>query len=207
MNKKNYKISSANYLLSCDFINKYNLVSVYKQPEIKKINFQIYLKDFLAASDFLNKKDINSNIQLKSIMFFYILLSSFPAIQFQNIKAGKNTKVRNEGDFILKMNITNKNQINSFLSNLFIENNSFFENLSINSSKNKLDKISELDNEILSYNIKMPGNIFFDVNDFFYTKTQDINLGKILIDTNFIYSKVPKKINLSNLIKNTYFFG
>lgn len=207
MNKKNYKISSANYLLSLDLINKYTLISTYKQPSIKKINLQIFLKNFLSASDFLNKKDINSNIQLKSIMFFYILLSFFPSITFQNIKAGKNTKVRNEGDFILKMNITNKNQINFFLSNLFIENNSFFENLNIKSLKNKLNSVSELNNETLSYNIKMPGNIFFEVNDFFFTKTQDINLGKILIDTSFVYSNVPKKTNLSNLIKNTSFFG
>lgn len=206
MNTKNFKLSSANYILNCDFINKYNLKSVYKQPEIKKITLRFFLKDFLSVSDFMNKNDINNNIQLKSILFFYIIFSSLPQILFQNIKTGKYTKNKAEGDFILKLSISECNQINSFLFNLFSENNFFIENSEFSLFKKDFNFVTESEQKKLSYNLKIPGNFFFDIDDFFSNTTQDINLWKLPIDTNILYSNIPKNVNVRNWIKNFSFF-
>lgn len=206
MNSKNFKMSSAHYLSNCDIINKYNIKNIYKQPKIKKITLRFFLKDLLSASDFINKTDINTNIQVKSILFFYILFNSMPSISFQNIKTGKYTKNKIEGDFILQLSLSDYNQMNSFLFNLFSENKFFIENSEFELFKKNFNKIMEAEQKNVSYNFKIPGNLFFDINDFFTNKTQDVDLEKLLIDTSVIYSNLPKKTNLRNMIQNLFFF-
>jgi hypothetical protein len=203
MNQKNYKLSSANYLLQCDLINKYILKNIYQQPKIEKIEFQVFLKDFLISSNFFNKKDINNNIQIKACLFLYLIFNFSPFIIFQLNKENKSLKLRNEGEFIMKMEITDFNHINNFMSNFLIDNHSFYKNF-INSS-NLLNCKSE--HSSFSYNFKLPGSFRYDINDFFLTKIQDIKLGKVKIHSNIVYSNISKNMNVLGLIKNLFFFS
>jgi hypothetical protein len=205
MNRQLFQTSKSKYLLSCDNINKYNLKNIFLEPYIKKVTSHIFLKDFLTASDFLNKTDINSNIQMKAVLFFYFIYSSFPDIVFQSIKVGKNSKKRNDGDFLLKINLTNKNTINSFLHSIFLEKANLFSNLS-KSSLNGNSTFTKSVPKSFSYNVKLSGKTFFDINEFFSNKISDINLRQIKLDLSLIYSNMPKNININNLLKSSFFF-
>ena len=176
---------------------------MYNQPTIKKIHIKIFLKKFLEASDFGDKTKPSDSIKVKAMMFFYILFNTFPQVKFQAIKATKSSKIRNDGEFILILSTTNKNQINQIITKLYLETDCFYSNLNEASVLSSFDKKSQ--KNVLSYNMKIPGNLFFDVNEFFDAKAQDINLKKIILDTSFVYTNVPSKINVKNLLKNTFF--
>lgn len=194
MNNQVFSVSRSKYLLSCDNINKYNLKSVYNEPKVTKLKFHFFLKNFLAASDFLNKTDINNNIQLKAVLFFYLIYGVFPNVVFQNVKSGKNSKKRNDGDFILKLSLTNKNKIEPFLDKLFIDRAIIFNKISKILSKSNLT-LDKNQGKNISYNLKIPGKFFFDVNEFFITKIQDINLRQFKLESSLVYSNIPKNTN------------
>jgi hypothetical protein len=175
------------------------LKSIYNEPTIKRLTSYIFLKDFLIASDFLNKTEINLNVQLKAVLCLYIIYGSFPEISFQNVKVGKSSKKRNDGDFILKFNIVDKNKLDCFMASIFTEKGNLFENANRASFKNGSKKT-------FSYNLKISSKVFFDVNEFFRVKVQDINLRHIKLTTSLIYSNIPRVCNVRNIVKSTFFF-
>jgi hypothetical protein len=207
MSRQNLKTSKAQYLLNCDNINKYGLTSVYNTPIVEKITFQILLKDFLNASDFLNKKEVNNNIQLKAVIFFYLIFNFFPQISFQNIKITKSLKNRQDGDFILTLSLNNKNKIHSLLSDLFIDNGRLFNKEGTSSPTKSFYLNTKSSRKHLSYNMKIEGHRFFDINEFFNVKIQSVTVSKLKINMNLLYSKILLDKDISILLKNTSFYG
>jgi hypothetical protein len=205
MSRQFFQTSKSKYLLSCDNINKYNLKSIYNEPKVKKLISHIFLKKFLIASDFFNKTDINNNIQLKAILFLYLTYSSFPEIIFQNVKVGKSSKKRNEGDFILKLNTISKKTIDSFLSTVFTEKGQLF-NSTDKTFLNKDTYLKKFNQKTFSYNVKIPGKTLFDVNEFFSSKVLDINLRQIKVDLSLVYSNIPKNADVRTILRNNFFF-
>jgi hypothetical protein len=205
MSRQFFQTSKSKYLLSCDNINKYNLKSIYNEPKVKKLISHIFLKKFLIASDFFNKTDINNNIQLKAILFLYLTYSSFPEIIFQNVKVGKSSKKRNEGDFILKLNTISKKTIDSFLSTVFTEKGQLF-NSTDKTFLNKDTYLKKCNQKTFSYNVKIPGKTLFDVNEFFSSKVLDINLRQIKVDLSLVYSNIPKNADVRTILRNNFFF-
>ena len=119
MNIKNNTLSTKNYLLSYDLINRYNLKSVYQQPKIKKVYVKIFFNEFLEASDFANKKKPKDSIKMKIMLFFYVLFNNFPKVIFQQIKTTKSSKIRNDGEFIIAFFTTDSTDINTFLTKVY----------------------------------------------------------------------------------------
>jgi hypothetical protein len=207
MSKQNLKTSKAQYLLNCDNINKYNYTSVHSMPVVEKITFQILIKDFLNASDFLNKKEVNNSIQLKAVIFFYLIFSFFPQISFQNLKITKSLKNRQDGDFIITLNLNDKNKIHSLLSDLFIDNGCVFNTEGAVSLTKSFCLNTQSNKKIFSYNIKIEGHRFFDINEFFNVKIQNIALSKLKINANLLYSNLLPDKDVSLLIRNTSFYS
>ena len=199
MQRKNNTLSLSKYLRTYERINKFNLLSIHKEPTINKINFHMSLKQFLSASYAFGKKEINQTIQIQASMFFYILFHYFPKIDFQSIKMTKASKIRNDGDFILKFSMSNKNYMDDFIKDLLLENSVVLKS---NKKINDLKNIETTKSKTLSYNFELPGNLFFDINEFFYTKNQDINLPKISIIVSFLYINIPKNIKSVSTLKN-----
>ena len=50
MNVKNYTMSSSNYLLKNDLINKYNIKNVFKFPKVKTLKLKLYSEDLKKGS-------------------------------------------------------------------------------------------------------------------------------------------------------------
>ena len=77
-----------------------------------------------------------------------------------------------EGDFLLRITLTDQNQINDFLSRLFSETASF----SKRSQNNNLGRSFVTDKLSISYNFVIPGHYFFDANELFLFKIKNTDL-------------------------------
>jgi len=194
MNKKNNQLSTTNYLKCYDLINKYNITSLYEQPEIKSLHIKMFLKEFLEASDFANKQKPKDSIKMKTMIFFYILFNNFPKVIFQSRKTTKNSKIRNDGDFILEFRTTDASKINAFIEKCF-------KDIEVSSIKNR----ETAKFKVWSYNLRIPGNTFFEINDLFDTKIQDINLKNTRVDLSFVYVNVPEDTKMEDIIRNLNF--
>jgi len=123
--------SNSNYLTCCDLTSKFNLRSMEKIPVANKIVLEFPLKSFLPFyNEYYNATVMDDNCQLKGIFFWYTLLNSFPIIQFQEVKMTKYNRNKVEGDFLLRMSLTDKEQINNFLIRLFFWNCFVFSKIS-----------------------------------------------------------------------------
>ena len=114
--------NSESYLSNCDLINKYNFKNVHEIPELKKIVLELNLEDFLLSCDLSQKEQTDSNIQIRAYIIIYILMGLMPFINF-NKSSSSSLKVKSlENNYSLKIILSNKKEINSFLTSLFIEN-------------------------------------------------------------------------------------
>ena len=198
MYKTKFDSSKIDYLLDCDTILKYQLKSKHAIPKVSLLKFQISLKNILLTSDFLNKETYNKNIQIKAILILYLICSTMPYISFYNYKNSRFLKDKNLGDFIIKLDISNKNIIKQIKDELTMKNVLFFPN-------NK--KIET--NKILSYNFKLPTTTFQNIENYFRKMDSVLDLNKIDIQLNLVYKSVSgiKNNNLMNILKNNSSFG
>lgn len=198
MYKTKFDSSKINYLLDCDTILKYNLKNKYEIPKLKKLSFQISLKDILLASDFINKETFNRNIQIKGILLLYLINSNFPSISFYNYKNARFLKDKNSGDFIIRMDISDKKVIEYLLKELCLNNIELFNTKkNINAEK------------FLSYNLKISARFFQNITNYFERTNSLLNLNKIEIQLNLLYknSIKTKKNIITNVLKTNSFFG
>lgn len=197
MYNMNFNSSSASYLLNYDLISKYNLTSLYACPKIHKVKFQVSLKNFLVSSNFQNKNDFNLNIQLKSILFFYLIFSIVPYINFYSFKNIRSSKFKENGDFVVELTLTDKKVIDSFIFNLWLESKEIlsfskcFDNLIYNQTYKNW-----------SYNVKILGTVFKNVDDYFNFISKDVDLHKLQVNLCLVFSNFIYGNSLSNLIKN-----
>lgn len=198
MYKTKFDNSKVNYLLDCDTILKYNLKNKYEIPKLKKLSFQISLKNVLFASDFINKEAFNKNIQIKSILLLYLINSTFPCISFYNYKNSRFLKDKNSGDFIIRVDVSNKKVIEYILKELRLNNIEFFN-----------EKKSIQPQELLSYNLKISAKTFQNITNYFEKTNSLLNLDKIDIQLNLLYknSIKTKKNIITNVLKTNSFFG
>jgi len=196
MNKKNNKLDLGLYLQNVDLVNKYCLKSLNQAPKIKKIYIQAFLKDFVEATDFVTSKKASDDIKLKASMFFYILLNQRPTVRFQSIKTTKSSKTMNDGDFVISCGITGQEQINELLE--YLGNTNYLKsNFKILTSK-QVPK-----DGIFSYNLKIPGNAFFEINDFFNAYFPNINLKRLSLDISIVFENLPNNASLTPTVKQT----
>lgn len=197
MYKTRFDYSKINHLLNCDTVLKYKFTNKYKIPAPKNLTVQVSLKSILLASEFLNKDDFNKNIQLKAILIVYILSSTMPYICFYNYKNSRFLKDKTSGDFIIKLNISNKDTIINVLKELYLNNFEIFSNEQITNY-----------NKYLSYNIKTSSNLFQNINNYFIKTNSTLNIEKIDIQLSLIYKTTNlEKNNILNILKNNSCFG
>lgn len=202
----NNKFNSAlnDYFLSCDFLNKFNLTNIHNRPSLEKIVFHFPLKSFITGVD---NSESNLNTQIKAFLMFYTFFSLLSYINFQKIKVsrgfikGKDT----EGSYSLKVVLTNKNDINSFLINLFIENFSKFQKENIVLTKKDFDtNISQ--RQTICYNTTIPGKVFVNVEEFFENIVKGSSLKDFNINVSFLFNNKVQLSNNSKMVKNISFF-
>lgn len=128
--KVDYKFSQ--YYLNCDFINKYNVKSLYKKPILKQLVVELPLEQIIAAL-IIKSQHSNENIQIISFFFLYIVSNLLPFINFNKLNL---LKLVNSNNYSLKIIYNTEQQIYSFLHDICekfkIENCKAFQNNEIN---------------------------------------------------------------------------
>ena len=198
------KLNKLDYLTHCDLTSKFNLRSLEKIPAVNKIVLEFPLKSFLPFyNEYYNATIMDDNCQLKGIFFWYTLLNSFPIIQFQDVKMTKFNRNKVEGDFLLRMTLTDQNQINDFLSRLFSETASF----SKRSKNNNLGRSFVTDKSSISYNFVIPGHYFFDANELFLLKIKNTDLKQVNVSASILFNNIPCQTNVQDLIRYLSFIS
>lgn len=205
MTPKNSTLLSSTYLLSCDIITKYHLKSVFDQPKVTEINFKIFVDEIISASFFSTSNDKDNHLKIKGLILVYMILSFFPFISAKKKKTGKkkNSFLLDDEEYVFDMKITHKHQINYFLSKLFLETKFVNENL----NKKELKNITIQPKNLVNFSTRIPVTQFFEVGEFFNLSSNDWNLNKIFVHTNFVYFNIPKGAQVKNVLKNSFFFA
>lgn len=194
INKK-FNVKQNEYLLNCDSINKYNLKSVYKKPNVKKININFPVGAFSSVNT------IDSNVHVKSMLIFYTFFSLISYINFKKIRLKKSVS---EANFSLKIILSDKESIYFFLFNLLMENASRIEKEEVKlfSKSILLDKSKDS----FQHTISAPAKSFYDIDDFFSKHVKDIDLKAFNLSINLIVNNCNKCSDKNKLIKNISFF-
>lgn len=199
-NNKNHILSSANYLLKNDLINKYSLKNCYDFPTVKEIKLNIVSDDMKIA---LSGKERLNTILFRSYFVLFMLFGYIPKLKVIRKKTAKKVVGGSDDDtFIFEIKLQNKKHINYFLDKLSVETFFFKENLTIDS----LDNISIQNKNMCSLNTKILVSQFFEIGDSSSTFS-DLNLDKLFIYTNLLCNNIPKKAKILPVVKNIFFFG
>lgn len=202
-NNRNHILSSANYLLKNDLINKYSLKNCYDFPTVKEINLRIASDDMKTALSSVSGKEKLNTVLFRSYIVLYILLGFIPKLTVIRKKTTKKTLGTSDDDiYMFEIRLKNKKHINYFLDKLATETFFFKDNLNVNS----LDNISVQNKNMCSLNTKILASQFFEIGDSLNTFS-DLNLDKLFIYTNLLCYNIPEKAKVLPVVKNIFFFG
>lgn len=198
LSNKKFNFCSHNYLLNCDLINKYNLKSIYKKPKLKKIVLHFPIKQLLS----INSTD--NNLQVKAFLVFYIIFFSLSFINFDRSKISNNLNI--DPEYSLKVIISNPEDINLLLLNLFVENYDKFNKEDLIFLKNDIEYENIEKKTNFCHNFSIPGKVFFDGHDFFFQIIKETNFKELGIKCSFITENLSYCKNINNTIKNISLF-
>jgi len=189
-NEADYTYNS--YLSDCDLINKYNLQNIYTKPRLKNI-----------VVEFSIKNEINSSVSATiAASVLYIITNFYPFVTVKKSKSNDLNKLKNiNTEYNFKVIFSNKQEINSFLSTLFVENwnTLLLDDFLLFNSKFCETKIAH-EKEILK--TKIPLQSFFELETFFSKVITDINPKNLSVNLNFLFSNFIVGQYRKNLIQN-----
>jgi hypothetical protein len=195
-----------NYLSVCDLTNKYNLKNTNESPKLFKIILEFSSLDILSACENVNRKEFDSELQLKSFFLLYILECQRPFVNLNKINITKDSGM----NYSVKVILSSKEELNSFLTTMFIENWDllFSEDFSlIKGFRAKYNKYLQQNRKFV-INTQIPGNTFFEIETFLNKNTFNLSLKNLSLRASFVFENkisYAKKLDL-NLVKNTPLF-
>ena len=204
--KINHKLGE--YLSTYDLINKYNIKSIHQVPKLKKIVIDFNLEDFLSACDLQGKEQTDSNVQIQASSVFYILTGLMSYINFNKSFISLKKSKTSENNYSLKVLISKKEELNSFLVLFFIENWSklLLEDFTFfRKKKSTVTQLSFYNNRFIFSTI-VPGNCFFEIENFLNKSFVGLNSKNLKFKLNFLFENEAKLKISNNLIKNLPYF-
>jgi len=192
------------YISNCDLINKYNIKNIHQIPKLDKIVLELDLKDLLNSYETVVKDQTDSVAQVKAFLILYVFMGMFPFIKAsKSISSSGRLKTTNQ-QYSLKIVLRTKEQLNSFLFSLFVEN---WQKLSLEDFRLfKNDRIKNAAEKIFVLNSLVPGGCFFDINEFLSKSLSGLNSKNFKFRLNFSFNNFIDIKNRNNLIKNLPFF-
>ena len=192
------------YISNCDLINKYNIKNIHQIPKLDKIVLELDMKDLLNSYETVVKDQTDSVAQVKAFLILYVFMGMFPFIKAsKSISSSGRLKTTNQ-QYSLKIVLRTKEQLNSFLFSLFVEN---WQKLSLEDFRLfKNDRIKNAAEKIFVLNSLVPGGCFFDINEFLSKSLSGLNSKNFKFRLNFSFNNFIDIKNRNNLIKNLPFF-
>lgn len=183
------------YLANCDLINKCLLPSITLKPRIDKVVINLYLNKSEENSSFFN---LNEKVESFLALYLLGLRKSLLVI---------NDDLRIPANFFkLKMLISEKSEINLFLSNYFHEKNN---EISTEKSLEEVSKINSVfieDKLFTSLRTTVNLGSFFEVNNFLDEISLESKLKKLELRVEFSFKGCESDHSTRNLIKNVQLF-
>ena len=177
-----YKFSQ--YYNDCDFINKFNLHSIYLKPILKRVIIELPLD--IVLNSFISKTV--ASIQYVNLVGFLLLYITSGLIPFVNYNKFKIIKNVDHNAYCLKLGLTKQKEIANFLYD--ISEKLLLKNSSIEKTdKNNLllTKVCRIDNfsELTTFIDKSIKNI--NIKELkFYLRFHFVNVAKINLDKRLI---------------------
>lgn len=165
------------YLSKLDFINKYYIKNVYTNLRPEKVIITYNLNDSLKTHD------LETNMQIKSVLLSSILLECNPQIKCLIFKTGKDIDETSYNKIILQKS----KDVQKFLNYLFVSCDFTFSN-----------KVFADGTPDANFYIEVPAIIFPDIVEFCNT-TNNLDPKSFNLKLNFIFNKKLKNINIQNL--------
>ena len=195
-----------NYLSVCDLVNKYNLKSANESPKLSQVIFEFSSFDILSACENSSRKELDSDLQIKTFFLLYMLECQRPFVNLNKIKI---TKV-NGINYSVKVILSSKDEMDSFLKTLFIENWSLLLADDFRLMKSSFAKYNKYiqENKKFILNTKISGAVFFELDSFLSQKAFGLNSKNLNLGVSFVFenkTRSNKKMCL-NLVKNLPFF-
>ena len=185
------------YLSTLDLINKYNISEKRKTPCLNRILLILPLNDFMNKFIDRNLNEFDSEVQIKSIVFLYLLTFNIPFIRFKKLNFTK-TK---DNCFSLKISLTDTFSKDQFLTRLFIEKKFFYISDFKTLKQKNLELLPLQKKFTLSSFISI--KTFFELENLFNKVFLGSNSNDFLIKIHFIFdSSSEKAINYKNFVKN-----
>lgn len=185
------------YLSTLDLINKYNISEKRKTPCLNRILLILPLNDFMNKFIDRNLNEFDSEVQIKSIVFLYLLTFNIPFIRFKKLNFTK-TK---DNCFSLKISLTDTFSKDQFLTRLFIEKKIFYISDFKTLKQKNLELLPLQKKFTLSSFISI--KTFFELENLFNKVFLGSNSNDFLIKIHFIFdSSSEKAINYKNFVKN-----
>lgn len=180
MHKIDYKFSQ--YYSDCDFINKFNLKSMYTKPSLKHVILELPLD--ITINSFISKiKFSNSQAEILSFLLLYIIFNLIPYINYNKFKIFKNIE---QNGYCLKLIFTKQTHIASFLYDVS-------EKITL---KDDCIKKKNKTNFLLTKTCKASN--FFELEDLLNKHIKNINIKELKCYLRFVF------INTANLKSNKY---
>lgn len=195
------------YLSVCDLINKYNLKNIYESPQLSGIVLEFTSSDVLLACESGSRKEVDTELQIKVFFLLYILGCQRPFINLNKIKVTKESGL----NYSVKVILSSREELNNFLSIMFVENWNLLLADDFHLMKNFSPKFNQhiKSNRKFILNTKIPSSTFFELEAFLNKRTFGLNSKNLNLLVSFIFEKNKvqnaKKMSL-DLIKNLPFF-
>jgi hypothetical protein len=191
----NKNFIQSNYLSKYDLINKYNLKNIYDCPFLKKVIINISLKNLFSI-----KESQSNNYEIKSFLFFLLLFSVTPFINFKHIDTKKTLEFVN-GEYCLKIVLLNNEELNCFLFFLFYEN---YNNEKISSFFKFNNEKSVINKKLINtqYIANLPLKNLTSITKIFEEVLLNVNVNESLLNINFIVNNSYHSEKKTNIIKN-----
>lgn len=203
-NSKNVRFN--NYLSACDLVNKYCLKNLHESPKLSEVVLEFSSANILAASESGNRKELDSELQTKAFFLLYILSCEKPFINLNKIKMVKDTGF----DYSVKIVLSSKEELDSFLRTMFVENWNLLlsEDFRLIKNSSLENNKSIQSNRRFLINTTIPSTVFFELETFLNKKIFGLNSKNLSMKVNFVFenkAKNAKRMSLM-LIKNLPFF-
>lgn len=183
------------YLANCDLINKCLLPSIILKPRIDKVVLNLYLNTTEENAHFFNL-----NQKVESFLALYLLgLRKSLLVINDDLRIPVNF-------FKLKMLISEKSEINLFLSNCFHENNNEISTEKSSKEVSKINSILLEDKISTSLTTKVNLGSFFEVNNFLDENYLESKLKKLELRVEFSFKGCGSEYSTRNIIKNVPLF-
>lgn len=189
-----------NYLLDCDYINKYSLKTLYKKPSFKSISFYYSLNNLIAASANKNLTEEDPEIQIKSNLLLYFFSMNLPFITSNNAKILKNSN--GNSNYSIKIKLSNEKDITNFLFSLLVENKN-----NISHILKVLETVKNIKTQNATvFTVPVLANQLLDFNNILDYSITNINSKDFLMKISFTLSTLQFNLNYRKLIQNLSMF-